>query len=67
MEGKKRISGLKLAVKTSVVSGMTLLSRILGLVRDFSGVADQELSQFTSDSGNHVAIEVVRTGTDLIP
>lgn len=34
MEGKKRISGLKLAVKTSVVSGMTLLSRILGLVRD---------------------------------
>ena len=34
MDGKKRISGLKLAVKTSVVSGMTLLSRILGLVRD---------------------------------
>lgn len=34
MEGKKRISGLKLALKTSVVSGMTLLSRILGLVRD---------------------------------
>ncbi len=34
MEGKKRISGLKLAAKTSVVSGMTLLSRILGLVRD---------------------------------
>jgi murein DD-endopeptidase MepM/ murein hydrolase activator NlpD len=40
---------------------------IIGLVRDFSGVADQELSQFTSDSGNHVAIEVVRTGADLIP
>ena len=34
MDGKNRISGLKLAVKTSVVSGMTLLSRILGLVRD---------------------------------
>jgi putative peptidoglycan lipid II flippase len=34
MEGKKRISGLKLALKTSIVSGMTLLSRILGLVRD---------------------------------
>ena len=34
MEGKKRISGLKLALKTSVVSGMTLVSRILGLVRD---------------------------------
>jgi putative peptidoglycan lipid II flippase len=34
MDGKNRISGLKLAIKTSVVSGMTLLSRILGLVRD---------------------------------
>ena len=34
MNGKKRISGLKLALKTSVVSGMTLVSRILGLVRD---------------------------------
>jgi putative peptidoglycan lipid II flippase len=34
MDGKKRISGLKLALKTSVVSGMTLLSRVLGLVRD---------------------------------
>ena len=34
MTTKKRTSGLKLAVKTSVVSGMTLISRILGLVRD---------------------------------
>ena len=34
MKPKKPISGLKLALKTSVVSGMTLLSRILGLVRD---------------------------------
>ncbi len=34
MDGEKRISGLKLAVKTSIVSGMTLVSRILGLVRD---------------------------------
>lgn len=30
----KQVSGLKLMLKTSVVSGMTLLSRILGLVRD---------------------------------
>lgn len=29
-----RVSGLKLMLKTSVVSGMTLISRILGLVRD---------------------------------
>lgn len=34
MKPKKPLSGLKLALKTSVVSGMTLLSRILGLVRD---------------------------------
>ena len=34
MKPKKPISGLKLALKTSVVSGMTLLSRILGRVRD---------------------------------
>lgn len=30
----RNVSGLKLILKTSVVSGMTLLSRILGLVRD---------------------------------
>lgn len=30
----EKVSGLKLILKTSVVSGMTLLSRILGLVRD---------------------------------
>jgi len=30
----KKVSGFKLMLKTSVVSGMTLLSRILGLVRD---------------------------------
>ncbi|MCH9696155.1 MAG: murein biosynthesis integral membrane protein MurJ [Gammaproteobacteria bacterium] len=34
MTTKKRTSGLALALKTSIVSGMTLLSRILGLVRD---------------------------------
>ena len=34
MASKKRTSGAGLALKTSVVSGMTLLSRILGLVRD---------------------------------
>jgi len=30
----KQLSGFKLMLKTSVVSGMTLLSRILGLIRD---------------------------------
>ena len=33
MTTKNRTSGLKLALKTSIVSGMTLISRLLGLVR----------------------------------
>jgi putative peptidoglycan lipid II flippase len=32
--GRSRLSGQRLIAKTSIVSGMTLLSRILGLVRD---------------------------------
>ena len=34
MRTRKGTSGFKLALRTSVVSGMTLISRILGLVRD---------------------------------
>jgi murein DD-endopeptidase MepM/ murein hydrolase activator NlpD len=44
------------SVGTSVTAGVT----VLGQVRDFVGVK-QELAQFTSDSGNHVQIEVIRT------
>ena len=36
-------------------------------MRDFSGVAQQELSQFTADAGNHVDLELVRTEAALIP
>jgi hypothetical protein len=39
----------------------------IGQVQDFSGVAEQEIARYTSDSGNHVHIEVVRTGADLVP
>jgi hypothetical protein len=39
----------------------------IGQVRDFSKVAVQELAKYTSDSGNHVHLEVVRTGSDLLP
>ena len=39
----------------------------LGRVRDFSNVAEQELSHFTSDSGNHVHMELIRTEAGLIP
>jgi hypothetical protein len=44
------------SVGTSVTAGVT----ILGQVRDFPDV-EQEISRFTSDSGNHVQIEVIRT------
>jgi len=39
----------------------------IGQVRDFSTVAEQEIAHYTSDSGNHVHLEIVRTGTDLVP
>jgi murein DD-endopeptidase MepM/ murein hydrolase activator NlpD len=50
------------SVGTPVRAGNTSLGR----VRDFSWVARQELSEFTSDSGNHVHMELVRTEGDLI-
>ncbi len=39
----------------------------IGQVRDFSRVAQQEIARYTSDSGNHVHIELVRTGAGLVP
>jgi hypothetical protein len=39
----------------------------IGTVRDFSEVAEQELARYTSDSGNHVHLELVRTGSRLFP
>jgi len=55
--------GVRPSVGTPVRAGVTPLGR----VRDFSAVADQELAQFTSDSGNHVHMELIRTEADLIP
>jgi murein DD-endopeptidase MepM/ murein hydrolase activator NlpD len=51
------------SVGTPVRAGTTPLGR----VRDFSPVARQEISEFTSDSGNHLHMELVRTEGDLIP
>ena len=51
------------SVGTPVRAGTTPLGR----VRDFSPVARQEISEFTSDSGNHLHMELVRTEADLIP
>lgn len=51
------------SVGTPVRAGMTPLGR----VRDFTPVARQEIAQFTSDSGNHVHMELARTEADLIP
>jgi hypothetical protein len=39
---------------------------VLGRIRDFSAVAQQEISQFTADSGNHVDLSLVRTEAALI-
>ncbi|MDX6553917.1 MAG: hypothetical protein QOD86_112 [Miltoncostaeaceae bacterium] len=46
------------SVGEAVTAGVT----VIGAVRDFSGVASQQLSELTSDSGNHVDIELVRAG-----
>ena len=51
------------SVGDAVRAGITPLGR----VRDFSNVAEQELSHFTSDSGNHVHMELIRTEAGLIP
>jgi murein DD-endopeptidase MepM/ murein hydrolase activator NlpD len=51
------------SVGTPVRAGTTPLGR----VRDFSPVARQEIARYTSDTGNHVHLELVRTEADLIP
>lgn len=51
------------SVGTAVRAGVTPLGR----VRDFSGVAEQEISRFTADSGNHVHMELIRTEAGLVP
>jgi len=55
------------AAPPSVGSSLAAGQTVVGRIRDFSGVAEQELSQFTSDSGNHVGIEVARTGSGFAP
>ena len=57
-----RDNGERPSVGTAVRAGVTPL----GVVHDFSGVVDQELSRFTSDAGNHVDLELVRTEAALI-
>ena len=54
--------GVRPSVGTQVRAGVTELGR----VRDFAPVAQQELSQFTADSGNHVDLSLVRTEAALI-
>jgi murein DD-endopeptidase MepM/ murein hydrolase activator NlpD len=46
-------------VGTPVASGVTEIGR----VADFSSVVEQEIAQFTNDSGNHVHIEMIRAGS----
>ena len=51
------------AVGADVKAGAT----VLGQVRDFSTIAEQEVAQFSHDEGNHVHLEMVRTAVDLLP
>lgn len=55
------------APRPSVGSPVRAGTTPLGRVRDFSAVARQEISDYTSDSGNHLHMELVRTEADLIP
>lgn len=55
-------TGERPSVGTPVRAGVTQL----GTIRDFSGVIEQELSQFTSDAGNHVDMELIRTQAALV-
>ncbi len=50
-------------VGDQVVAGET----VIGRVRDFSAVVEQELAGFTQDAGNHVHIEMIRRPADLLP
>jgi hypothetical protein len=56
-------TGVRPNVGTPVRAGVTPLGR----VRDFSTVARQELSEFTSDAGNHEHMERNRAHAGLIP
>ncbi|HMM48390.1 MAG TPA: M23 family metallopeptidase [Miltoncostaeaceae bacterium] len=49
-------------VGSAVQAGETLIGR----VRDFSPLGRQELAEFTSDSGNHVHMELIHTRADLL-
>jgi hypothetical protein len=40
---------------------------VLGRIRDFSSVGPQQIARYTADAGNHVHIEVVRSGVGLAP
>lgn len=57
-----RETGDRPSVGTPVRAGVTPL----GTVHDFSGAAVQELSRFTSDSGNHVALALIRSQAALV-
>jgi hypothetical protein len=51
----------------SVGSAVNAGSTVLGRIRDFSSVGPQQIARYTADAGNHVHIEVVRSGAGLSP
>ncbi len=50
-------------VGDTVTAGET----VIGRVRDFAPVVEQEIAEFTQDAGNHVHIEMIRRPADLLP
>ncbi|MFN8108928.1 MAG: hypothetical protein U0Y82_03660 [Thermoleophilia bacterium] len=50
----------KVHVGQAVRAGVTPLGEVV----DLTGIIPQELAQYTADAGNHVAIELDRTGSD---
>lgn len=50
-----------------VGEAVTASQTVVGQVRDFSDVAEQQLSALTSDSGNHVNLELLRAEVPAAP
>lgn len=55
------------AEPVEVGEAVTAGETIVGQVRDFSEVAEQQLSELTSDSGNHVNIDLVPSRAPALP
>ena len=51
---------MNLVRATSTIGGLTLVSRVLGFVRDMEGSTDAPLARYTHDSGSGLQIYALR-------